>query len=749
MRNLLFYSFFTYLFVLGSSTTTFGQNNVGIGTTSPHPSSVLEVNANDKGLLIPRLSTTERQNIANPAPGLLVFDTSTQSLWFYHQSNSWLEMIHSDNNVWVKNGNHLSASNTGNVGIGAGSAQNKLHVADNQYQVARLESTHPIGSGIHLFSPTNASYTLLATGPDAGAGAGKFGVYNETVGNYPLVVESNGNTGIGTTAPDTRLQVQGGGGIKVNTLNPGNGTADWVAGNFGGTSGDRVVMGIREGEATIAAHNNALNAFSQLVINPGGMTKIPFIAGASQRMVTVQNDGTLGSSPLPQPDNLGNHTASQDIILNGFQLKNTNNTVSGLGILNNGNISMGTPGFSFAKLSVNSDNPGTGYSNWIAIDAGANFGDRLVMGLLDGRASLGGHNSALNNWADLCINAGGGNVGIGAPNPTEKLEVNGKIKTTGLQLTTGTLQAGLVLTSDNLGNATWQLGTPGPQGPQGNTGATGPTGPQGPQGDPGPQGPQGLQGMTGSTGPQGPQGPTGNAGPQGATGPQGPQGPQGPPGPSTLSLPYSANINISSIPALNIYNTGNGPIYYGLTNNAGCTPVSGANTASNSYAGYFIGGVQVSGVLSKTAGSFKIDHPQDPANKYLIHSFVESPDMMNIYNGIITTDQNGDAEVVLPSYFEALNMDFRYQLTPIGTFAQSYVAEEINGNRFKIKTDKAHVKISWQVTGVRQDAWAKEHRFVPEVDKEAKNKGKYLHPELYGQSIEEAIGMPNSMTKNE
>ena len=56
-----------------------------------------------------------------------------------------------------------------------------------------------------------------------------------------------------------------------------------------------------------------------------------------------------------------------------------------------------------------------------------------------------------------------------------------------------------------------------------------------------------------------------------------------------------------------------------------------------------------------------IDHPLDPANKYLYHSFVESPDMKNIYDGVITTDANGDATVVMPDYFEALNKDFRYQ----------------------------------------------------------------------------------------
>ncbi|MGH9844628.1 MAG: hypothetical protein ACREEM_38400 [Blastocatellia bacterium] len=69
------------------------------------------------------------------------------------------------------------------------------------------------------------------------------------------------------------------------------------------------------------------------------------------------------------------------------------------------------------------------------------------------------------------------------------------------------------------------------------------------------------------------------------------------------------------------------------------------------------------GTLSKGGGSFKIDHPLDPENKYLYHSFVESPDMMNIYNGVVTLDETGQAEVELPDYFSALNRDFRYQFT--------------------------------------------------------------------------------------
>lgn len=130
--------------------------------------------------------------------------------------------------------------------------------------------------------------------------------------------------------------------------------------------------------------------------------------------------------------------------------------------------------------------------------------------------------------------------------------------------------------------------------------------------------------------------------------------------------------------------------------------------------------------LAKLGGSFKIDHPLDPDNKYLYHSFVESPDMMNVYNGNITTGVDGEATVELPSYFNALNKDFRYQLTVIGTFAQAIVLEEIDGNSFKIKTDQPNVKVSWQVTGVRNDDFAKARRMKVEVEKEAEMKGKRL-----------------------
>ena len=139
-------------------------------------------------------------------------------------------------------------------------------------------------------------------------------------------------------------------------------------------------------------------------------------------------------------------------------------------------------------------------------------------------------------------------------------------------------------------------------------------------------------------------------------------------------------------------------------------PGEGFSGASPGIAAKFNGDVQVTGVLSKAGGSFKIDHPLDPENKYLSHSFVESPDMMNIYNGNITTDGNGRAVVELPDYFESLNRDFSFQLTVVGQFAQAIVAEEVKDNRFTIQTNAPGVKVSWQVTGIRQDAWANKNR---------------------------------------
>lgn len=158
------------------------------------------------------------------------------------------------------------------------------------------------------------------------------------------------------------------------------------------------------------------------------------------------------------------------------------------------------------------------------------------------------------------------------------------------------------------------------------------------------------------------------------------------------------------------------------------------NDGIGNYAGYFSGPVYVSGVLTKAGGGFKIDHPLDPENKYLYHSFVESPDMMNIYNGNVVLDGEGRSWVELPNWMEALNRDFRYQLTAIGGPGPNlYVSQKVQNHRFQIAGGAPGLEVSWQVTGIRHDPYAEAHRIPVEEEKLAEFKDTYLQPSAYGK----------------
>lgn len=158
------------------------------------------------------------------------------------------------------------------------------------------------------------------------------------------------------------------------------------------------------------------------------------------------------------------------------------------------------------------------------------------------------------------------------------------------------------------------------------------------------------------------------------------------------------------------------------------------------YAAVFDGQVKINGTLTATgAKNFKIDHPLDPENKYLLHAAIESPEVKNLYDGTVTTNADGEAVVTMPEWFEALNQDFRYQLTVIGQFAQVMVASEIADNQFTIKTDKPNVNVSWQVTGIRHDAYMVAHPMIVEQDKPKDERGTYSRSEDYGQPEEKSL----------
>jgi hypothetical protein len=137
------------------------------------------------------------------------------------------------------------------------------------------------------------------------------------------------------------------------------------------------------------------------------------------------------------------------------------------------------------------------------------------------------------------------------------------------------------------------------------------------------------------------------------------------------------------------------------------------------------GRVVISGDLQVNGGTknFVMDHPLDPENQLLMHAALESNEVLNVYSGNVVSDASGKAVVRLPDYFEALNKDFRYQLTVVGGgFAQAIVSREVSGNQFEIATSQPSVKVSWEVKGVRNDAHMQKFPFVAQRAKTATEK---------------------------
>jgi hypothetical protein len=219
---------------------------------------------------------------------------------------------------------------------------------------------------------------------------------------------------------------------------------------------------------------------------------------------------------------------------------------------------------------------------------------------------------------------------------------------------------------------------------------------------------------------------------------------------------YGVNFANGGIAVYATVGTGGYGVYATATSGIGVYATSASSTnqalyATNSGGGpaaYFGGSVQVTGALSKGSGTFLIDHPLDPTNKDLLHSFVESPEMKNIYDGRGVADGQGEMIVEMPEYFDALNSDFRYQLTALGGPApELHVKTELTERRFVIAGAKPGQKICWQVTGVRKDAFALAHPVEVEREKKPSEKGKYRYPVEHGQPMSMGIDFDPRIAK--
>ena len=183
----------------------------------------------------------------------------------------------------------------------------------------------------------------------------------------------------------------------------------------------------------------------------------------------------------------------------------------------------------------------------------------------------------------------------------------------------------------------------------------------------------------------------------------------------TPAIGVQGGTNSSTGIAGEFYTNNGGTILEGL---AGTTTVLTLDSSGN---------LTITGTLSAQTATanvkdFKIDDPLDPEHKSLYHASIESSEMINVYSGNVFLNRKGEAVVTMPDWFEALNTDFRYQLTTIGRSAHVYIAREIEDNRFKIAGGRPGMKVSWQVTGVRHDRWAQQHPLQVETVKDTLEK---------------------------
>lgn len=157
----------------------------------------------------------------------------------------------------------------------------------------------------------------------------------------------------------------------------------------------------------------------------------------------------------------------------------------------------------------------------------------------------------------------------------------------------------------------------------------------------------------------------------------------------------------------------------------------------NYYGVFANGDLGASGVKN-----FLIDYPLDPENKLLQHSSIESSEVLNLYRGSSTFDNEGIAKVELPEYFEAININYTYQLTAVGApMPDLYISQEIKNNKFEIAGGVMDKKVNWVVYGERNDPYLQKYPEKRKVvlDKKNHEKGKYYMPELYGQPEEKGV----------
>ncbi|MEP6675988.1 MAG: hypothetical protein ABJA78_12580 [Ferruginibacter sp.] len=185
--------------------------NVGIGTSTPDPSAQLDVTSINKGMLVPRMSSSQRVAIASPAPGLMVYETTSSSMWIYN--GAWSQLGAGGASAWATAGNHIYNSNSGNVGFGLNTNINEKITVKGNMLVTFVNNNDLTNGGnmarLRIMGGSTGSGRIDFLEPDSSLGGSiiyapilnQFSLNNGTNSNQ-LSLHVNGGIAIGTSTPN-------------------------------------------------------------------------------------------------------------------------------------------------------------------------------------------------------------------------------------------------------------------------------------------------------------------------------------------------------------------------------------------------------------------------------------------------------------------------------------------------------------------------------------------------------------------
>ena len=195
---------------------------IAINTNSANPdaSAMMDIQSTTKGLLIPRMTTAERNAIVSPFKGLLVFDNTSSSFWFYNGS-AWSEINGGGGNNWSTNGDDIYNNNTGNVGIGTSIPAARLSV-DSSIMVDQENSNQGSLDRSSLYFGSDKKVGIVRSFLTGSSGRNGLGFF--TNNTRRMTIDSTGQVGIGTINPLQTLHVNGNtylaGNVRIGSSTP-------------------------------------------------------------------------------------------------------------------------------------------------------------------------------------------------------------------------------------------------------------------------------------------------------------------------------------------------------------------------------------------------------------------------------------------------------------------------------------------------------------------------------------------------